>query len=301
MKEFKRQISSIPRIYSPNRPESTSEPGPGSLASPETGLYPPPGEEYYEPILDDIDSWYERPDSEPIMWVYTPPSSGMGIISFISQTITETMHLREALSGAYFFSDSSSQTSRTGTMESVVPTLAYQVTQNIPQTQNIIANMIFRDRSIFDLTVEAQLQELLVSPIRQAENTDGQQNVPKTKIFLIFAIEECSDEEFQELFLGGMSNMLSELEQTQYPHKLLVLGRCSAYLQEWFSNPRVQGKVIEKPVPEPEPLLNQMNLTRSILAGEDSDPISKFFREHPGVQRTLEMAGVLITKLLLGL
>ncbi len=142
--------------------------------------------------------------------------------------------------------NSSESTSRAES-RCIIPTLAYQLARNIPQTKMPIAHIVADDHWLFHLSLQEQIRKLLIAPLQSASDLYEKKQRCAPKLFLIHGLEDCDDEDPLD-FLGAFMDGL-RLMQHNVPQKLLVLGRRAAQLQECFSRPGVQENVYLRSLP----------------------------------------------------
>lgn len=100
-------------------------------------------------------SWVLDPDNRSrVLWLHGPAHSGK---STVAQNIADLAEKNGRLGGSFFFSPGMDPTS-------LLPTLAHELTQRVPETRPFIAGAIERDISILDRNVSVQLQKLIVEP-----------------------------------------------------------------------------------------------------------------------------------------
>ncbi|CAA7268619.1 unnamed protein product [Cyclocybe aegerita] len=200
-------------------------------------------EEAYGGLAKEIWEWiYDAETSTPIMWVHSPTGEET---SHIAQAIADAMHQRGELTGSFFFSDISNSGRYDGTR--LVPTLAYQLTQSIPQTRLDIANAVVQDRSIFDLTLLHQFCKLVVEPLERFSQSIEQEVSTAPKLFIIHALEECHTPGFEESFIEVLGSSLGRM-QHNIPQRFLILGCHSDDLEGYLSKPLLQDIVLRRPL-----------------------------------------------------
>ncbi|KAJ3504141.1 hypothetical protein NLJ89_g8091 [Agrocybe chaxingu] len=198
-------------------------------------------EEAYGGLAKEIWEWiYDTETPTPIMWVHSPTGEET---SHIAQAIADAMHQRGELTGSFFFSDISSSGRYDGTR--LVPTLAYQLTQSIPQTRLDVANAVVHDRSIFDLTLLHQFCKVIVEPLERFSESIEQEVTTAPKLFIIHALEECTTPGFEESFIEVLGSTLGRM-QHNVPQRFLTLGCHSDGLEECFSKPPLPEIVLRR-------------------------------------------------------
>jgi len=129
-----------------------------------------------------------------------------------------------------------------------IPTIAYELARRIPEIENPIALMAAKDLWIFDLSLDEQMKKLIVDPLQEASIIIKGNPYRFPQLFLIHGLEDCDDNDFQELFLRAFGKSLTLLQQS-IPQKLILLGRHTAHVQECFERPEMRGVVQHRPLP----------------------------------------------------
>ncbi len=169
------------------------------------------------------------------MWVYDDNRS---LTSLIGQAVAEILGKRKELSATYFFPRR--PVTGTGTDATypslVVPTIAYQFVQNIPEVEASIAHTLARHVSIFNLKVQDQVAKLVIEPLKHA--SESLEQLPQSAsphVIVVHALEDCDNTDFQMVFLEDFLRGLASIEAIPYSQRLLILGRSTDHLRECFS------------------------------------------------------------------
>ena len=210
-----------------------------------------------EEVVKDAFTWlYSVSSPHSIMWLYDEYEGNLRT-SLISQCLADFLGERRDLTASCFYTKcspvpqtgtSSSGIDRKDNPSSIIPTIAYDITRRIPEIEIPIALTAAKHLEIFDMSLDEQMKKLIVDPLQAAWdiNEGGSHKFPQ--LFLIHGLEDCDDDDFQELFLRAFRKSLTLLQQC-IPQKLIVLGRHSAHLRECFSKPEMQGIVRHRPLP----------------------------------------------------
>ncbi|KAJ3509839.1 hypothetical protein NLJ89_g5003 [Agrocybe chaxingu] len=177
-------------------------------------------------IQREILQWLEEFSGSLIMWIYGPAGGGK---TAIAQTIAQICSERGWLSAAFFFSrrgDSARSDER-----KLVPTLAYQLAKHIPELRPYISSAVLEDPSLFDLSLQAQIRELILTPLRQATSSMSIPLLPR--VIIIDGLDECSNQESQILIVEEFTLALQEMQQIM-PHKLIIASRPEQHLAVAF-------------------------------------------------------------------
>ncbi|KAF9470329.1 hypothetical protein BDN70DRAFT_774951, partial [Pholiota conissans] len=121
--------------------------------------------------------------------------------SAIMQSILELLLLRYTFVAVASFFFSRGDSTR-NTIAPLVPTLAYQLIQQIPQTSEFILSTISHNPLIFEQSLEFQLQQLIIQPLI---------NLPfhMQKLFIIFidGLDECLNRDHQANLIKVAGNI----------------------------------------------------------------------------------------------
>lgn len=191
-------------------------------------------------IIDHIVAWLDDvTDPRPIMWMNGAAGAGK---SAIAQTVAKLLYDQGRLAASFFYSNLSADPGRQDDSR-VVPTLSYQLLQNIPETRGYISAAIEQDELLFDLTLEAQLQKLIVDPISLCSETMA---LPiAAKIVIIDGLDESSSRDTQRRIIRSLVAAFIRISagSGNLPHKLLIASRPEQHLKATFSEALVEGHV----------------------------------------------------------
>jgi hypothetical protein len=207
-----------------------------------------------EEVVNDVFTWlYSTSSPYSIMWL-SDEYEGNSRTSLIGHCLANFLGDRHELTASYFYTQrsfSQAGTSHSGTADQkdggssgIIPTLAYQLTRHIPEIEMPIALTAANDHYIFDLSLDEQMKKLIVDPLLALSKTC---QIPQ--LFLIHALEDCDDDDFQELFLRAFGKSLTLLQQQSIPQKLMLLGRHTAQLGKFFLEPEMQEIVRHRLLP----------------------------------------------------
>ena len=206
-----------------------------------------------EEVVNDVFTWlYSASSPCSIMWL-SDVYEGNSRTSLIGHCLANFLGDRHDLTASYFYTQRS-PFSQAGTSHSgadrkdgpsgIIPTLAYQLTRHIPEIEMPIALTAANDLCIFDLSLDEQMKKLIVDPLLALSKP-----CKLPQLFLIHALEDCDDDDFQELFLRAFGKSLTLLQQQSIPQKLMLLGRHTAQLVKCFLEPEMQEIVRHRLLP----------------------------------------------------
>ena len=202
-----------------------------------------------EDVIKDIFMWLHDPSTDSLaLWVYDDRSR----TSLIGQAVAEILANRDELAATYFFPPERQRgLSNPGNAAAypsyVVPTIAYQLGQNIPEIEAMVTRTLTHDVSIFNLTVHEQIAKLIIKPLKLASESLAQ--VPlmaSANVIVVHGLEDCNSVDFQMVFLDAVISGLASIEEIPFSQKLLVLGRPTDRLRECLS--RFPGRILQRPL-----------------------------------------------------
>ena len=145
-----------------------------------------------------------------IMWVYGPAGAGK---SAIAQTIAEMCEEKMILLASFFFSRNDPSRSNVNTL---IATIAYQITLNLPKVRDAIIGAIERDPLIFSKSLAVQFKSLIVAPLQPLAETGFFTQPTSRRLVIIDGLDECSDPKVQR-------NILEVLGCAQRQHSLPLI------------------------------------------------------------------------------
>jgi len=191
--------------------------------------------------LSDIFKWLYDPFTPySVVWMHgNTPTQAL----LLANALAHILHQHRLLSASYFFSPVTDSAS-------VVPTIAYQLAQNIPQAAGPIAQAVAQTLAVFTSRCHDQVEQLIVNPLRNASDLSPNEFFEAPKVIIIHGLENYTDNDnFPTSFLDSLARAVVALEITHFPKKLVVLGQYTDQLQECFSNLASQLKiVVQRPI-----------------------------------------------------
>jgi hypothetical protein len=165
--------------------------------------------------------------SKNVLWLYGPAGAGK---SAIAQTIAELCANLGLLVASFFFFRTS--TSRNNEKR-LVASIAYQLALSILETRPFIESAIHLDPSIFDKSVETQLEALVTVPLEKARSATTPaiaDNWPR--LILIDALDECNGTSIQRSIIHALSTALL---RHRVPLILFVTSRPEPHIRSAFN------------------------------------------------------------------
>ncbi|KAJ7930814.1 hypothetical protein B0H13DRAFT_1594918 [Mycena leptocephala] len=240
-------------------------------------------------ILDDLYSWATAGESaSPIFWLYGPAGAGK---SAIMQTLCQRLDHSRRLAGSFFFKRGHSTR---GSAKTFFITLAYQLALRNTSLTDVISKIVEDDPSVVGLSMNAQLQKLIVEPCQSLRNRPPTiLNQPsysvencKPHIFLIDGLDEYEGQNIQQELLRLISDAvlhnprmlriliasrpephireILERQSTQPLSRNLALKRAFAdveqYLRDEFSRIHYEHRDTMERIPSPWPSREILNI-----------------------------------------
>jgi len=185
-------------------------------------------------VIKDVLIWLhdQNATDSRMLWVYDDNRS---LTSFIGQAVARILAKRGELVAAYFFPAATLGNSG-GDGSHVVPTLAYQLTMNVPAAAISIADTIAHDLAIFDLDIYEQVAKLLVEPLKLASRESVNPSTVHSAI-VIHGLDACNDANFQSIFLDSFVHAWESTDAIPFSQRLIVMGPPTAQLRESLGKP----------------------------------------------------------------
>lgn len=134
-----------------------------------------------------------------IAWLNGSAGSGK---SAIGQSIAEGCILRGIMVASFFFLRPDPTRN---SIKPLVATLAYQVARILPGSKEFIIHAIDHNPLIFEQSLESQINELIIGPLRQL-----QASVPWKLLLIIDGVDECTREEEQTTLIRTLAKLLKD-------------------------------------------------------------------------------------------
>jgi hypothetical protein len=125
--------------------------------------------------------------------------------SALQQTIATRCAKSGILGSAYFFS--SADPTR-NTISTIVPTIAFQLGSHNPALRQAISAVVVQDPVIFNRSLQAQMDSLLVHPMKHVQERAGLTLSILPYAILIDGLDECTDENRQAELLTAIRECL---------------------------------------------------------------------------------------------
>ena len=169
--------------------------------------------------------WEEHSDAV-LLWFYGPAGAGK---SAIARNIAERCDLEKILLAAFFFSRSDPTRSNP---KSLIATIAYQITTNLPETRGKMVASIDRDPLIFARSFEAQVEALIVGPLSELLDAGHFSTPSSRRLIIIDGLDECDTPAVQCKVLDVISLFF---QKYRLPFLILVASRPERHLIHSFN------------------------------------------------------------------
>ncbi|KAF8175342.1 hypothetical protein BJ912DRAFT_988889 [Pholiota molesta] len=175
-------------------------------------------------IRAEIMEWIQAPTAmrKLILWMYGPAGSGK---TSIAQSVAEECKTQGLLAASFFFGRTAVGRNDT---TSFVATIAYQLSQSVPDTFEHIISAVEKDTTIFSRTLATQMRVLVIEPLKSLP--------PSSRpIFVITdGVDECGpSRESHTTLLNTLATAISELRYI--PLLLLMASRPEYEIREAFN------------------------------------------------------------------
>jgi len=177
--------------------------------------------------------WIKDPNKLAyFLWLYGPAGSGK---SAIAQTIAEMCHAAGLLAASFFFSRTV-----TGRNEKarLVSTIVYQMLLVVPEIREQVISAVEFNPQIFNLSLQTQVQELIIGPLTFALNAlsgDEKQKeafLSRPRLIIIDGLDECIDTEAQSYILEVL---IPAVQNAMIPLVFFVASRPEQQIRDAFN------------------------------------------------------------------
>lgn len=179
-------------------------------------------------VLKKIMEWVEGLETiNRFIWLYGPVGVGK---SAIAQTISELCFDINILAASFFFSRMAPNCSDSTL---VIATIAYQLCLSIPEVSSYIAAAVERDPNILRLSLETQVQKLIIWPLSKVkfQPTSSRSVSSRPTLIVIDGLDECNDEDMQRCILEALSGIF---KSHSFPIYFLITSRPEQHIRECF-------------------------------------------------------------------
>jgi hypothetical protein len=152
--------------------------------------------------------------------------------SAIAQTVARQAADQGKLTSAFFFfrSDETRNSAK-----HLVPTLAYEMMQTIPQTADHVCQAIATDPHIFSSPLEHQINRTLLQPLCSPIKLSS----GGCRLIIIDGLDECLDTNTQQAIIRAFILSLRSKATEMILHKILIVSRPESHISSAFAAPDI--------------------------------------------------------------
>ncbi|KAF8816014.1 hypothetical protein BYT27DRAFT_6483767 [Phlegmacium glaucopus] len=204
----------------------------------ESGAFHDSGERFDAPkchpntrkaVIERIMRWVRDANPEDVLWLYG--SAGVGK-SALGQKIAEMCADPKLglLVASFFFARTIPSRNNE---KRLISSIAYQLAQNIPETQTYIESAVRGDPEIINKSLEAQIKTLIIQPLENACAT-VRRSVAREwpRLIIIDGLDECRGPAIQCSIIRLLSKALHDI---QFPLILLIASRPEPHIRSAFN------------------------------------------------------------------
>ncbi|KAF8156628.1 hypothetical protein B0H34DRAFT_709978 [Crassisporium funariophilum] len=162
-----------------------------------------------------------------IMWLYGPAGAGK---SAIAQSIAEECYALGTLAGSFFFSRTAPGRNDTSRL---IPTLVYQLIMAVPEMRPHVDIALQHDPMVFDRSLEAQMETLIVKPLAEAfpEGYNYTTDL-KARLIILDGLDECRGHDAQRYILNVIHGAFKRLSMQ---FRFLIASRPEQHIRDSFN------------------------------------------------------------------
>ncbi|KAF5327559.1 hypothetical protein D9619_004829 [Psilocybe cf. subviscida] len=190
-------------------------------------------------VQDYIFKWLDDPDGQIAMWMNGPVGIGK---SAVAQTVANQAAEQGQLSSAFFFfrSDNTRNSAKY-----LVPTLAYEMTQQMPHTLSPVCQTIGANPLVFFSPLDHQISSALLHPLCAPFESSPRRHM----LIIIDGLDECLDTRTQQAIIRSFILSFLHMAEEVIPHKILIVSRPESHIASTMStaviNPHVKYLALE--------------------------------------------------------
>ncbi|XP_006461552.1 hypothetical protein AGABI2DRAFT_205341 [Agaricus bisporus var. bisporus H97] len=166
-------------------------------------------------LVHEYDEW-------KMLWVRGSAGTGK---SAVAQSFADSCEEKEILGASYFFS----RTTGRDKLETVVPTLVYELARSVPEYHHLIEQRLAKDQLLLRNSPPVQFRKLIVEPFANL-----QRERPRKPIVVILdGLDECQGANAQREIIEMITNAIRT--NPDLPLRWLIFSRPEAHLKNAFS------------------------------------------------------------------
>jgi hypothetical protein len=164
-----------------------------------------------------------------MLWVRGSAGTGK---SAVAQSFGDSCEEEENLGGSYFFS----RVANRNKLETVVPTLVYQLAMNVPAYRSLIGHRLAETPLLLRNSPPVQFRKLIVEPFAALRR----QGLQKPIVVILDGLDECEGEGAQREIIDMITNAVRS--HPDLPLRWLIFSRPEAHLKNEFSRNLLCGR-----------------------------------------------------------
>ena len=177
--------------------------------------------------------WVDRREAHArFLWIFGAAGSGK---SAIAQTIAELCFKFNKLAASFFFSRNAAARSNELML---ITTLVYQLANSFPEMWELVEQKIEHDPIILDLSLETQIEALLILPLNEVLRRACEKGVEEVfsssrpRLIILDGLDECGDGNTQKYILEVLSRAVARIS---FPLIFLVTSRPEQAIRNSFN------------------------------------------------------------------
>lgn len=175
-------------------------------------------------VIQEIMGWVEDDDRETqFLWLEGPAGAGKTAIAHSVATLSQE---KGRLFAGFFFSRTAAGRND---YKCLIPTIAYQLAQSIPEVRSFIEAAVVQDPAVFTKNLTAQIRHLIIQPLKKAFENSCPPSTPN--FILIDGLDECLPEKSQRTILEAMN---TELRRGPLSFRIMIASRAEPDIQDVF-------------------------------------------------------------------
>lgn len=172
-------------------------------------------ERLMQKFLNESDEW-------KMLWIRGFAGTGK---SAVAQSFADSCEEENKLGGSYFFS----RTAGRNKVETVVPTLAYQLAGAVPEYRFLIEHQLVNNPILLQNSTPVQFRKLIVEPFTVLHREHSREPIA----IILDGLDECEGETAQREILEVITNAIRT--NPDLPLRWLIFSRREAHLKNAFS------------------------------------------------------------------
>ena len=162
------------------------------------------------------------------MWIYGAAGAGK---SSIARSIAEWCQKEGILLASFFFFRSDPQRNN---FKRFIATLAYDITQSVPDSRPFIEHAVESDPHIFSRSLDAQILHLVLKPLSQVAQSRAVAGQPLPHVIIVDGLDECVETREQTSIIRLFSTTLCQ--NPYFRWKVLIASRPELAIRHSFDD-----------------------------------------------------------------